>query len=334
MSIINNFIEEYLKISRINENNKPDNILKELSTFLEYTRIKDKKKMLDFKANIKNSINEPLSICIKGNTGVGKTSFINAILGGNIVSKKNKVNATIKYSNIPYIKIHTKDGVLTQSINMLDMISECEFIEIFLDNDILKNITIIENDSKYIDYDNYDICIHINDKLDFLDCDFAILSKIDLLTQDELNEIKITIKDKYSLIESSNIESLQKTPIMLTSIISQDNNIKDVLENIIIKKAQAKKTKRIKRAMVKLIQDSIKSYDELIDSYLELHNIINNQNFMQHIAELSDAIESGLSNANDDFIINLKTISKLCYSNIISKKIDFINKNKLLKVKK
>lgn len=41
MNLINNFIEEYLKISHINENNKPDDILKELSNFLEYTRIKD-----------------------------------------------------------------------------------------------------------------------------------------------------------------------------------------------------------------------------------------------------------------------------------------------------
>ena len=204
MNLINNFIEEYLKISHINENNKPDDILKELSNFLEYTRIKDKNKMLDFKNSIKNNINEPLLICIKGSARSGKTSFINAILGNNIMPKKNKINIIIKHSNVSYIKIHTKDQVITQNIDMLDVINECEFVEVFLDNEILKQITIIECDLEYDNCNDYDICICINDKLDFIDCDFAILSKIDLLTQDELDVIKTQIQEKYTLIESSN----------------------------------------------------------------------------------------------------------------------------------
>lgn len=334
MNLINNFIEEYLKISHINENNKPDDILKELSNFLEYTRIKDKNKMLDFKNSIKNNINEPLLICIKGSARSGKTSFINVILGNNIMPKKNKINIIIKHSNVSYIKIHTKDQVITQNIDMLDVINECEFVEVFLDNEILKQITIIECDLEYDNCNDYDICICINDKLDFIDCDFAILSKIDLLTQDELDVIKTQIQEKYTLIESSNIESLQKTPIMLTSIISQNNNIKETLENIIIKKAKAKKTAKIKNKMIALVQNSIKSYDELVDSYLELHNIINNQNFMQHISELQETIELNLKNTHNSFIKNLKEISKICYTNITSRKIDFIRQNRLLKMKK
>ena len=45
-------------------------------------------------------------------------------------------------------------------------------------------------------------------------------------------------------------------------------------------------------------------------------------------------IELNLKNTHNSFIKNLKEISKICYTNITSRKIDFIRQNRLLKMKK
>ncbi|RAX53857.1 hypothetical protein CCY99_05605 [Helicobacter sp. 16-1353] len=341
MNIIDDFINEYLQISKITETNEQSSILNKLSAFLEYTRIKDRKKALEFKTNIEKMINANLRICIKGQKLSGKSSLINAFLESNIIPKNKSLNFIIKYSHIPYLRIHKDNIITTHSLEMLEIIKECDFAEIFLDNEILKKVTLIESNNDFYSMEKCDFCISVNNHLDeSKNCNFVVLNKIDLLTEGELQEINKIIKEKYLLLDSSNsIDSAIKqniTPIVATSIINNEDskNLLKIFKEQILPQAKILKDKKIKNSIINLMESTIKSYNELIQSYENLSLIIKKQNFIEYAQDLHLRIQNNLDSILKTFSEDFKDIGDVFWENMQGEKIDFINKTNILKVKK
>lgn len=341
MNIIDNFIKEYLQISLVVDAKEQGDILNKLSAFLEYTRIKDKQKALDFKENLQKALDAKLKICITGQNLAGKSSLINAILEAPIIPKNKSLNFIIKYSNLSYLKIHKNNKVITHNIEMLEVINECDFVEIFLNKEILEKVTIIESNNNFNHTEKYDFCICVNSSLPFANkCDFMVLNKVDLLTEEELKKISKEIKEKYFLVDSKDsVDSKinqDSTPAMITSIIKKEDSAAflKIFKEYIIPKSKALKYEAIQNMVDNLVKSTIKSYDELIQSYEDLSLIIKNQNFIEYSQSLYLEIQNNLEDILKAFREDFKDINEVFWNNIKTDKIDAISKNNILKVKK
>lgn len=344
MNIIDNFIKEYLQISLVVDAKEQGDILNKLSAFLEYTRIKDKQKALDFKENLQKALDAKLKICITGQNLAGKSSLINAILEAPIIPKNKSLNFIIKYSNLSYLKIHKNNKVITHNIEMLEVINECDFVEIFLNKEILEKVTIIESNNNFNHTEKYDFCICVNSSLPFANkCDFMVLNKVDLLTEEELKKISKEIKEKYFLVDSKDsVDSVDSkinqdsTPAMITSIIKKEDSAAflKIFKEYIIPKSKALKYEAIQNMVDNLVKSTIKSYDELIQSYEDLSLIIKNQNFIEYSQSLYLEIQNNLEDILKAFREDFKDINEVFWNNIKTDKIDAISKNNILKVKK
>lgn len=341
MNIIDNFIKEYLQISLVVDAKEQGDILNKLSAFLEYTRIKDKQKALDFKENLQKALDAKLKICITGQNLAGKSSLINAILEAPIIPKNKSLNFIIKYSNLSYLKIHKNNKVITHNIEMLEVINECDFVEIFLNKEILEKVTIIESNNNFNHTEKYDFCICVNSSLPFANkCDFMVLNKVDLLTEEELKKISKEIKEKYFLVDSKDsVDSKinqDSTPAMITSIIKKEDSAAflKIFKEYIIPKSKALKYEAIQNMVDNLVKSTIKSYDELIQSYEDLSLIIKNQNFIEYSQSLYLEIQNNLEDTLKAFREDFKDINEVFWNNIKTDKIDAISKNNILKVKK
>lgn len=341
MNIIDNFIKEYLQISLVVDAKEQGDILNKLSAFLEYTRIKDKQKALNFKENLQKALDAKLKICIIGQNLAGKSSLINAILEAPIIPKNKSLNFIIKYSNLSYLKIHKNNKVITHNIEMLEVINECDFVEIFLNKEILEKVTIIESNNNFNHTEKYDFCICVNSSLPFANkCDFMVLNKVDLLTEEELKKISKEIKEKYFLVDSKDsVDSKinqDSTPAMITSIIKKEDSAAflKIFKEYIIPKSKALKYEAIQNMVDNLVKSTIKSYDELIQSYEDLSLIIKNQNFIEYSQSLYLEIQNNLEDILKAFREDFKDINEVFWNNIKTDKIDAISKNNILKVKK
>lgn len=341
MNIIDSFIKEYLQISLIVDAKEQGDTLNKLSAFLEYTRIKDKQKALDFKENLQKALDAKLKICITGQNLAGKSSLINAILEDSIIPKNKSLNFIIKYSNLSYLKIHKNNKVITHNIEMLEVINECDFVEIFLNKEILEKVTIIESNNNFNHTEKYDFCICVNSSLPFANkCDFMVLNKVDLLTEEELKNASKEIKEKYFLVDSKDsVDSKinqDSTPAMITSIINKEDSAEllKIFKEYIIPKSKALKYAAIQNMVDNLIKSTIKSYDELIQSYENLSLIIKNQNFIEYSQSLYLEIQNNLEDILKAFREDFKDINEVFWNNIKTDKIDAISKNNILKVKK
>lgn len=344
MNIIDSFIKEYLQISLIVDAKEQGDTLNKLSAFLEYTRIKDKQKALDFKENLQKALDAKLKICITGQNLAGKSSLINAILEDSIIPKNKSLNFIIKYSNLSYLKIHKNNKVITHNIEMLEVINECDFVEIFLNKEILEKVTIIESNNNFNHTEKYDFCICVNSSLPFANkCDFMVLNKVDLLTEEELKNASKEIKEKYFLVDSKDsVDSVDSkinqdsTPAMITSIINKEDSAEllKIFKEYIIPKSKALKYAAIQNMVDNLIKSTIKSYDELIQSYENLSLIIKNQNFIEYSQSLYLEIQNNLEDILKAFREDFKDINEVFWNNIKTDKIDAISKNNILKVKK
>lgn len=341
MNIIDNFIKEYLQISLVVDAKEQGDILNKLSAFLEYTRIKDKQKALNFKENLQKALDAKLKICIIGQNLAGKSSLINAILKAPIIPKNKSLNFIIKYSNLSYLKIHKNNKVITHNIEMLEVINECDFVEIFLNKEILEKVTIIESNNNFNHTEKYDFCICVNSSLPFANkCDFMVLNKVDLLTEEELKKISKEIKEKYFLVDSKDsVDSKinqDSTPAMITSIIKKEDSAAflKIFKEYIIPKSKALKYEAIQNMVDNLVKSTIKSYDELIQSYEDLSLIIKNQNFIEYSQSLYLEIQNNLEDILKAFREDFKDINEVFWNNIKTDKIDAISKNNILKVKK
>lgn len=341
MNIIDSFIKEYLQISLIVDAKEQGDTLNKLSAFLEYTRIKDKQKALDFKENLQKALDAKLKICITGQNLAGKSSLINAILEDSIIPKNKSLNFIIKYSNLSYLKIHKNNKVITHNIEMLEVINECDFVEIFLNKEILEKVTIIESNNNFNHTEKYDFCICVNSSLPFANkCDFMVLNKVDLLTEEGLKNASKEIKEKYFLVDSKDsVDSKinqDSTPAMITSIINKEDSAEllKIFKEYIIPKSKALKYATIQNMVDNLIKSTIKSYDELIQSYENLSLIIKNQNFIEYSQSLYLEIQNNLEDILKAFREDFKDINEVFWNNIKTDKIDAISKNNILKVKK
>lgn len=344
MNIIDNFIKEYLQISLVVDAKEQGDILNKLSAFLEYTRIKDKQKALNFKENLQKALDAKLKICIIGQNLAGKSSLINAILEAPIIPKNKSLNFIIKYSNLSYLKIHKNNKVITHNIEMLEVINECDFVEIFLNKEILEKVTIIESNNNFNHTEKYDFCICVNSSLPFANkCDFMVLNKVDLLTEEELKKISKEIKEKYFLVDSKDSKdsvdskiNQDSTPAMITSIIKKEDSAAflKIFKEYIIPKSKALKYEAIQNMVDNLVKSTIKSYDELIQSYEDLSLIIKNQNFIEYSQSLYLEIQNNLEDILKAFREDFKDINEVFWNNIKTDKIDAISKNNILKVKK
>lgn len=341
MNIIDSFIKEYLQISLIVDAKEQGDTLNKLSAFLEYTRIKDKQKALDFKENLQKALDAKLKICITGQNLAGKSSLINAILEDSIIPKNKSLNFIIKYSNLSYLKIHKNNKVITHNIEMLEVINECDFVEIFLNKEILEKVTIIESNNNFNHTEKYDFCICVNSSLPFANkCDFMVLNKVDLLTEEELKNASKEIKEKYFLVDSKDsVDSKinqDSTPAMITSIINKEDSAEllKIFKEYIIPQSKALKYAAIQNMVDNLIKSTIKSYDELIQSYENLSLIIKNQNFIEYSQSLYLEIQNNLEDILKAFREDFKDINEVFWNNIKTDKIDAISKNNILKVKK
>lgn len=344
MNIIDNFIKEYLQISLVVDAKEQGDILNKLSAFLEYTRIKDKQKALNFKENLQKALDAKLKICIIGQNLAGKSSLINAILKAPIIPKNKSLNFIIKYSNLSYLKIHKNNKVITHNIEMLEVINECDFVEIFLNKEILEKVTIIESNNNFNHTEKYDFCICVNSSLPFANkCDFMVLNKVDLLTEEELKKISKEIKEKYFLVDSKDSKdsvdskiNQDSTPAMITSIIKKEDSAAflKIFKEYIIPKSKALKYEAIQNMVDNLVKSTIKSYDELIQSYEDLSLIIKNQNFIEYSQSLYLEIQNNLEDILKAFREDFKDINEVFWNNIKTDKIDAISKNNILKVKK
>lgn len=341
MNIIDSFIKEYLQISLIVDAKEQGDTLNKLSAFLEYTRIKDKQKALDFKENLQKALDAKLKICITGQNLAGKSSLINAILEDSIIPKNKSLNFIIKYSNLSYLKIHKNNKVITHNIEMLEVINECDFVEIFLNKEILEKVTIIESNNNFNHTEKYDFCICVNSSLPFANkCDFMVLNKVDLLTEEGLKNASKEIKEKYFLVDSKDsVDSKinqDSTPAMITSIINKEDSAEllKIFKEYIIPKSKALKYAAIQNMVDNLIKSTIKSYDELIQSYENLSLIIKNQNFIEYSQSLYLEIQNNLEDILKAFREDFKDINEVFWNNIKTDKIDAISKNNILKVKK
>lgn len=344
MNIIDSFIKEYLQISLVVDAKEQGDTLNKLSAFLEYTRIKDKQKALDFKENLQKALDAKLKICITGQNLAGKSSLINAILEDSIIPKNKSLNFIIKYSNLSYLKIHKNNKVITHNIEMLEVINECDFVEIFLNKEILEKVTIIESkesNNNFNHTEKYDFCICVNSSLPFANkCDFMVLNKVDLLTEEELKNASKEIKEKYFLVDSKDsVDSKinqDSTPAMITSIINKEDSAEllKIFKEYIIPQSKALKYAAIQNMVDNLIKSTIKSYDELIQSYENLSLIIKNQNFIEYSQSLYLEIQNNLEDILKAFREDFKDINEVFWNNIKTDKIDAISKNNILKVKK
>lgn len=341
MNIIDSFIKEYLQISLIVDAKEQGDTLNKLSAFLEYTRIKDKQKALDFKENLQKALDAKLKICITGQNLAGKSSLINAILEDSIIPKNKSLNFIIKYSNLSYLKIHKNNKVITHNIEMLEVINECDFVEIFLNKEILEKVTIIESNNNFNHTEKYDFCICVNSSLPFANkCDFMVLNKVDLLTEEGLKNASKEIKEKYFLVDSKDsVDSKinqDSTPAMIISISNKEDSAEllKIFKEYIIPKSKALKYAAIQNMVDNLIKSTIKSYDELIQSYENLSLIIKNQNFIEYSQSLYLEIQNNLEDILKAFREDFKDINEVFWNNIKTDKIDAISKNNILKVKK
>lgn len=347
MNIIDSFIKEYLQISLVVDAKEQGDTLNKLSAFLEYTRIKDKQKALDFKENLQKALDAKLKICITGQNLAGKSSLINAILEDSIIPKNKSLNFIIKYSNLSYLKIHKNNKVITHNIEMLEVINECDFVEIFLNKEILEKVTIIESkesNNNFNHTEKYDFCICVNSSLPFANkCDFMVLNKVDLLTEEELKNASKEIKEKYFLVDSKDsVDSADSkinqdsTPAMIISIINKEDSAEllKIFKEYIIPQSKALKYAAIQNMVDNLIKSTIKSYDELIQSYENLSLIIKNQNFIEYSQSLYLEIQNNLEDILKAFREDFKDINEVFWNNIKTDKIDAISKNNILKVKK
>lgn len=341
MNIIDNFIKEYLQISLVVDAKEQGDTLNKLSAFLEYTRIKDKQKALDFKENLQKALDAKLKICITGQNLAGKSSLINAILEAPIIPKNKSLNFIIKYSNLSYLKIHKNNKVITHNIEMLEVINECDFVEIFINKEILEKVTIMESNNNFNHTEKYDFCICVNSSLPFANkCDFMVLNKVDLLTEEELKNVSKEIKEKYFLVDSKDSVASKinqdSTPAMITSIIKKEDSaiLLKIFKEYIIPKSKALKYAAIQNMVDNLVKSTIKSYDELIQSYEDLSLIIKNQNFIEYSQSLYLEIQNNLEDILKTFREDFKDINEVFWNNIKTDKIDAISKNNILKVKK
>ncbi|GEP83623.1 GTP-binding protein YsxC [Staphylococcus piscifermentans] len=116
--------------------------LKSLENISEVERIKE-----DFSR-------KEFEIVVTGESGVGKSTFINMLVNRNILPKKpTKVMTYIKHSNLTHgvegTKLHLKNGetntINNEKLNRLSEkdLSEVEYLEIFLDSKFLKDGVVV-----------------------------------------------------------------------------------------------------------------------------------------------------------------------------------------------
>ena len=101
-------------------------------------------------------------VLVMGKERVGKTTIINSILGGEILSTNHRfptsVNTFIKYGEEPLIRAIFNDGmVATFDISKLELLTisdtfaaqiireHLDYLEIYIKNDVLKNMTIVDS---------------------------------------------------------------------------------------------------------------------------------------------------------------------------------------------
>ena len=116
--------------------------LKSLENISEVERIKE-----DFSR-------KEFEIVVTGESGVGKSTFINTLVNRNTLPEKpTKVMTYIKHSNLTHgvegTKLHLKNGEITtinnEKLNRLSEkdLSEVEYLEIFLDSKFLKDGVVV-----------------------------------------------------------------------------------------------------------------------------------------------------------------------------------------------